>query len=373
MLTTLKQARIELAPFIDNGTCDVELQRQRINEALEALTDTADFECMKAIMRLRVFPGKIFSLPFEVEKLIMASVDGKPVSVNGPAYQFISSGPGDLDFRNTNTIFKDLVDLGEHPTAASIPQKLDSLDGSVIDTCGVGMRVIAFSTDPADEGSEMQIEGTTGDGLDAQVGASLLAQGEMIRINAWDGPEGFMTRNIVSGQDGINVNSWLGDYAHHSSKNYFKDITEIVKPETHGYVSLFAVWNSASNNFPIMAFLGKYHPRQTIPRFRWYGITSENGCCPSAVLGLVKLKCVPLVDDTDVLPIDSPRALKLMVQSISYENAGDIALAQQYRLAAVQAMASRDRSRSEQTNATHFINFQTRTAVGRTINKRSLI
>ncbi len=379
MLYTLDQARAAVRRFVDSGSCTLATIDARINEALERLTDNADFECMRAVVRISVCDLS-FTLPYNVEKILMVTLDGTPAHIFNQPYQFLSSGPGDLDMRGVGGSgcgcssgctsgscipWNDLLDQGEFPTMFDVPKcytwPVAGVDTEV-DVSETGMQLMAFSSAAEDAGKKLRVRGYNG--IKEMVGASVGAQGEEITIHAWDnGLEG-----SLSGWWGVNLNP---------SVNRFTDVTGIVKPETAGYVSLFAVAGSNSIAAPLayFSFLGKYHPRQTVPAFRRYALTSKDttSTCATNVLALVRLRPVPLVDGTDILYIDSMQALKLMVMAITEENKGNLQGALNFESQAVAVMQKRERARLQAAGAPVILNVDYRLSTGRYLNRGGLI
>lgn len=363
MLYTFDQARAAVRRFVDSGSCTLATIDARINEALERLTDNADFECMRAIVRISVCDLS-FTLPYNVEKILMVAIDGTPAHIFNQPYQFLSAGPGDLDARcggGTCVPWNDLLDQGEFPTMFDVPKcytwPVNGVD-TEFDVSESGLQLMAFSTAAEDAGRKLRIRGYNGS--KEMIGASVGAQGEEITIHAWDnGLEG-----SLSGWWGVNL---------HPSVNRFTDVTGIVKPETAGYVSLFAVAGSSSVTAPLayFSFLGKYHPRQTVPAFRRYALTSKDttSTCATAVLALVRLRPVPLVDGTDILPIDSLQALKLMVMAITEENKGNLQGAVNLENQALTVLQKREKARLQADGAPTIFNVDYRMSAGRFMNR----
>lgn len=352
MLYTLAQAREALKRFVDNGSCNVSVIDGRINEALERLTDHADFECMRAVVRVSTCKN-CFSLPYNVEKLLYADVNGTPAKVFGRPYQFMSSGPGDLDMRSSGSGFRDIMDQGELPVQFDIPTSYVDAGGVAVDLSATGMRLVAFSTAKEDVGLKLKVRGFSGSGNGDEIE-------DLVDIKRWDeGVEGriagFWGREIVT------------------SSEYFKEVSEIIKPETRGYVTMYAATGSdfapASTYF---SFLAKFHPQQTIPQFRRYAITNA-GCCASSILALVKLRHVPLVEADDILPIDSMQALKLAVMALREENAGNLAGADVYESKALAVMLNREKSRTQSDGVPVIYNTDYRLSLGRKMNKGRML
>lgn len=324
MLFTLKDARNALGRFIESGTCRTSVIDERINEALFRVMDMDDWDCLRKQVRVTV-NDRCFCLPYCVEKILWADIDGTAVRVYAEPYQFLSSGPGDLDTRTG--ILQDILDKGDGwPTMYDIPTKYELDD---VEYTPSGMPLFARCVSRSDVGKVLKVWGTN------TLGEEIY---EEIALVQWaDGVEG----NIVGKFDTISAG--IGALS-------FVDINRVIKPETSGYVSLYAT----DLDTKFMSFLAKYSPRETVPSFRRYAIT--NKCCQndSAVLALVRMRYVPLADEDDIVPIDNLQALKMMIIAIREENAGNIQGAVQYEMQAKRLMEERQRA-GHMTSGTPFV------------------
>jgi hypothetical protein len=209
-----------------------------------------------------------------------------------------------------------------------------------------GMRLAAFSTN----------------GADADLSFTVIVKNykneditEELRVQKWHG-----------GVEGELQGRW--DKSLKLSTNSFKEVIRVLKPETKGYVCLYAVDPARDYMFN----LAKYHPKQTIPGFRRYRITNKNYGEFTSILAMVRLRSVPLVSDNDILPIDSIQPLKLMVMAITAENAKDAQNAAIYMGAAQAAMTKREEAKTLTTGTPAILNMDYRTSIGRRVNGRVL-
>lgn len=357
MIYTLAQAREAVKRFVDAGSCHVATIDARVNEALERLTDNVDFECMQATIRIATCKLS-FSLPYNVEKLLFVDVNGTPAKIFGRAYQFMSSGTGDLDVRCGGSGFRDILDQGEFPLQFDIPKLIKHEDGTVVNVHREGMRLVALSTHAEDVGQVLKVRGFHGTGESIRTAG---AAGEDIAIQRWVGG--------VEGQLQGHFGSDIKLSAHR-----FSEVTEVLKPPTKGYITLYAT--RASNTAPeltVFSFLAKYHPDQRIPQFRRYAITNTSGNAPSSVLALVKMRHIPLVEADDILPIDSLQALKLMVMAIREENLGNLQGAINFEGQAVGVMLKRERAHTQSDGMPTMLNVDYRCSLGRRMNRRGVI
>jgi len=231
MLITLAEARALVARFVENGTCNATTIDARINEALCRITDMRDWECLRKLMRVSV-RGNAIGLPQSVEKILWADVDGTPSRVFGQAYQFLSSGPGDLDYRVSTSTFNDLVDAGDGwPVLYDMPRALP---------------IIALSEAGGDVGKILQVR-CVQDDVETVV---------EVPISQWkQGIEGQLHGTL----SGLTADSPSVD-----------SIARVIKPITSKPVSLYAVDPDTNEFF----YLAKYAPQETLPHFRRYTLTN---------------------------------------------------------------------------------------------------
>lgn len=306
---TFQEAKSQLGKFVDNGTCSTVVIGQRINEAIQRLIvkpEVQDSPRLNFLVRLKV-TNREFALPRGVEKIMAVDINGTPAHIFNKMYQFLSSGPGDLDDGYyLDQCSRNLMDLGEFPFQFQMPNK----EG--------GLSLVAFST--ARESSKLKVWGYDIRGNELY---------EELTINAFqNGTEGqiggnFIDQNIVS-------------------LNKFVEISKIIKSETSSSVKLYSVDTATSE----MWFVGSYHPKDTIPMFRRYRITAKpnksgvdaNERTDTCILAMVKLGYSELSENDDIVPIDSMPALKLMLMAIKYENDGNLQNAMAYEVNAVRLL-----------------------------------
>lgn len=296
-LYTLADARAALKAYVDNGSCDQTRIDDRLDEAMRRLFNKPDVP--HALHRLRVkLQNCCFPLPYFADAIVGFTVDGTPARVFGQAYEFLTSGPGDTLYPPAYGVMNNLIDLGEFPTQFDIPVEDDATTGRVEDT----YKLIAFSTSQADHGKTITVRG-----FDKRLGevaweSSTAGQGEEISINHWSG-----------GVEG----SVRGDLTeHHISTNYFRQVTRVFKPETAGYVSLYAF--NPSNKY--MFFLAKMHPNEKVPHYRRYRVTNCDNCA-HCILALVRLRYIRPTAEEDILPIQNLDAIKFMLMALKEEDA----------------------------------------------------
>lgn len=119
-----------------------------------------------------------------------------------------------------------------------------------------------------------------------------------------------------------------------STSIYVRRIDRVIKDVTTGDVRLYA-YNPTTD---VLEDIALYGPTETVPSYAkyklhaqtWPTTTSSTAgtCCPSlSVVALVKLKFIPAQVDSDLVLVDNVDAIKMMIQSMRYEENGDRASA----------------------------------------------
>jgi hypothetical protein len=313
-LLTLADARAFLKPYVDNGTCLNSTIDARVAEIEERLWPKADWRMSHRRVRVLV-KNQAFVLPLNVLKICGICVDGTPAALMTEAYEFSSSGPGDLDMATGS--LKNAVDQGEHPTQFDIPISRAS------DTAwSQGYHLIAFSASADDRAASITVRGY-GD-LNDEIYTTQngeLAPGEVIPIARW-----------AAGREG----SVLSIAGQPRSAAKFRSILRVYKPVTKAPVTLYAYDPVTSAMF----MLSKMEPETTVPSYRRYRLTGmsqpqvqeDNSILTdcASVLMLVKVGWQRATRATDVLFIQSLSALKMGAMALTAENAGNNAKAQEY-------------------------------------------
>lgn len=308
---TFLEAKNQLGKFVDNGTCSATIIGQRINEAVQRLIvkpELQDSPRLNYLVRIKS-SNREFALPRGVEKIMAVDINGTPGHVFNKMYQFLSSGPGDLDDGNMvlGNCSRHLMDLGEFPFQFQMPVRPG------------GLNLMAFSM--ARDTTKLKVWGL--DHRNNEIS-------EELTINQFfKGEEGQISGSFTDGSIKL-------------STNRFIEITRISKSTTSSAIVLYAVEPSTNETW----FVAKYHAKDSIPMFRRYRIinkknaTGEDGNerSDTCILAMVKLGYVELSEDDDIVPIDSISALKLMLIAIKYENDGNLNNALQFELNAVRLL-----------------------------------
>lgn len=94
---------------------------------------------------------------------------------------------------------------------------------------------------------------------------------------------------------------------------YIKSIYHIEKPETLGYVSLYAFDNGRSND---MALIGQYHPQETNPKYRRIRIGKQ--CSWARVI--YRVKAPQITSEYDYIPLENQRAILAALHAVDLED-----------------------------------------------------
>ena len=288
---TFGQAKQMLAraPYL-HGTADV---GELINNAVSALAGLNGWEFLRRLVRL-FSATPVFSLPQGVAGLTRACVNGRPASLHGTDYQFLHSGPGDLDgfLRRGFRLLpgNELADLGFSPIIVPLAAP------------------VALAAVSAHHDERPQAPVTV---------SGMSPSGERV------------TRKI---EVGAGVPGTAPDYSAFYSFDDapFMSIGSVVL-DSHAddYISLWGMEQSGRT-----FLLGHYHPSVQVPKFRQYKIGTGRG--PYDILAEVRIDPLPLVNDEDVLPIPSIEPIRLMMLYEHQVAMNELQSAQQYMQQAIQ-------------------------------------
>jgi hypothetical protein len=127
--------------------------------------------------------------------------------------------------------------------------------------------------------------------------------------------------------DGITVTVAL---PYGSTNVFVRRIDRVLKTKTQGALRAYAYW--AEND--VLEDLAVWDASEVSPTYSQYTINpgclpnnivnSTNNCDRLGIFALVKLRFIPVEVDADMVLIDNLDALKYMVQSIRYGEAGDV-------------------------------------------------
>ena len=259
----------------------------KINEAVQSLAGLAGWEFMRKLVRIST-TTPVFTLPQGAVALTRLCVNGRPASLHATDYQFLHSGPGDLS-RNPPPPGFNFVDVS--------PRTSDVAD----------MGFLPFST-PAS--GPMKFAATV--------------QGEasgVVTIYGIDTKGTPLAREItiVTGDSyGVPEDSAFDEY-------YFSHVTDVVIPEgAIQYITLFGM--SPENN---RLRLAEYHPNIIHPKFHAYQFAGPR--LPYYdMIAEIRFDPLPLVNDSDVVPVASLEPIKHMLLYDACLNMNELQTAQQY-------------------------------------------
>jgi len=310
VIYTVADARAFCAAYVDGGREESDPKvLDRLNESEMLLLREAKSIDFKRVARFYVDAGKTLPMPEMVESVLRVNFNGVAGSVRGMGYEFLSSGPGPEMDHTGGITGEDLKDLGDqYPTFYPIgvtPQ-----------------RIIAVSDDSRDLGLQIRLRGW--DAFNTEISPS--TPGEMLQISAWQG-----------GEVGVL------DYTHlRVSANDFQQLTSIVKPVTYGHVSLYAYDPDTHD----LWFLSRYAPHETQPGYRRYAVMNKACIGDCYIHALVKIRHVPLRNESDPMTIQDLMALRYMCQSLHKQQEGDVKAGMTFQTLAVRSVSKQSENKS---------------------------
>lgn len=275
----------EAAYLRSPATADDTTLGRRINSAITALAGLSGWQYLRRLVRT-FSAGPCFSLPQGAAELVRLCVNGSPASLHGQEYQFLHSGPGDLE-RYVKRGFRrvpdtDVADMGWSPL-------MNPLRGV---TFIAAVSQYVTEADPSDGQLHPQppvlVSGVAPDGRRVRRTVPVIqgssseypAYGDFSEDNAFS-----VIESVVLGDDGT-----------------YDGV--VCKRDRH--VTLFGFDQGGD-----AGILGDYHPSVKIPMFRQYQVAGERG--PLDLLAEVRIDPLPCVSDDDVLCVPSLEPVKLML------------------------------------------------------------
>lgn len=268
-------------PYINNGGCDPVTAGEVINDACERLVEWGKWKGL--VYRVRIcHKAGLLSLPPEVESVLQFADCGVPVQSYDSWYEFLPGGPGQLnDCKHALA----LVPREPSPCAFNVTK---------------GYKVRLYSDWAEDDGKAVLLQGINSDGNIVQtLDGSNIVDGEGFIVNNTNPPTG----TVLWGEGGIKV---------------------VQKEVTSGPLRLYQVDPDTDENAGLLAVWG---PNEEYPSYQRYFYGACRGTtCDGEETGryrpltfLCKKAFMPLVRDTDMVPITAAGALKNMVQAIWLE------------------------------------------------------
>lgn len=291
---TFGQAKqmLSRAPYL-HGTTDV---GEQINNAVAALAGLNGWEFLRRLVRL-FSATPVFSLPQGVAGLVRVCVNGAPASLRGTDYQFLHSGPGDLDnyLRQGFSLIptREVADMGFSPLMYPL---------------GSPSVLLATSAGADEHTTEPMTVRVSGYALNGE------------RISR--------QYDVVQGTP--DVAPVYEDFYDNRDTTFMTVESVVLGGNVDDYVTL---WGLGSDNSVVL--LGHYHPAVKAPKFRQYRIkTARPG--PFDILAEVRIDPLPLVNDDDIVPIPSLEPIRLMMLYEHQVAMNELQSAQQYMQQAMQ-------------------------------------
>lgn len=339
-LYTLGDALSACSRLVENGSgaCDPATVIDRINEACARAMQKGDWPHTLVTVRARV-DNHTFPLPEELESIRALNIDNESSTVNSPFFRFMDSGPGE-ERSWSGTGAKSVDEIGMFCTmydipSIEIPAGCRETDREFVSD---GLYIMAFSTSKSDASKSVTLQGL--DKYNAELGATgtVFTPSESVTIVPWAGAEGELKTAL----------STLP-----MSTRIYRQLSAWSKPETAGYISLYAVEPSTSR----MWFLAKAHPRATRPTWRRFQFRAQT-CCGSNVMILGKLAARKLVDMDDILPIQNIPAIKMMVTAIEFELKQQLKSAIEYEAQAIRLLSEQKAEHDSQGPVVQVVDHQ---------------
>ena len=305
--------------FVDSGAvCDPNALIDAIHEANQRLLLKADWPHTTMLVRAKV-DKDTFPLPREAASIRAVNFDNMPSTVESPYFQFMSAGPGEAQSW-TDGLNPNLEEVGRFPTMYDLPDTETWVGPLVSDITqnSLGLRIMAFSTSPADATKTIQIRGRSHTNTPHSSSSVEFNPDETVKIVPWNGAEGSLQGSLAQKP---------------MSANVYRSITSWTKPVTAGHISLYGVNPTTSE----MYFLAKAHPNDLAPTWRRFRIRNKLECGEN-ILMLCKIAAERPSLPTDIMPIQNLAAMKSMLQAISNENAGNLNAAVNFEANAVRLL-----------------------------------
>lgn len=263
------------------------------NLATQELVDEWDWPQLICRMKFKTTNCKI-NVPSEFDRILSLTVDGVPMTMQSPWYEFVGYGPqlaGAPPLTFDNTFLGELqgvLDMQEVATFQDIPS-----DGSLyyptvyatMDERVAGIRPTMILLGYDNNGQWVRSLNAAGSQID----------GVELAINGDSSPYGV------------------------TSPVAFSEITGTIKPVTKGYLSVYMTGGTQANYFVV-----SYAPYETQPFYRRYEIPGLSTGTTHCMKARLRKRFAPIVSDNDMLLIPNLPALSTMVQAVYYRESGNI-------------------------------------------------
>lgn len=326
---TLGQIRPQLARV--SGTSGFPTDSARIiallNQATEELMNEGDWPGVVDRYLFHTENGHII-LPWFLDRIMGVAVNNIPYSLKSPWYEFVEFGPGPQgDCQWVDSV----IDRDEVAIQAQFPSEDDG-PWTLYTKCEVDELVDGVRP-------TMLVKGTTPGGRRVRtLAGTAWVDGEYLELNGDTPPYTF------------------------AGTAQFASVTGVVKPETNGYIELWA-----TNGIPADdVLLATYAPQETTPSYHAYflptlkdycGMTTAFYCCNGCgssegassttdltVLVRGRKRFIPVQSDSDILIISNLPALIAMMMAIQKREVSDPQGYAAYKLNAIDIMQKEAKS-----------------------------
>lgn len=308
---TFGQIKAELARVAGSSGMSMNDVRVReiFNEATEELMNEGDWPGVVDRYQFRIRNGHII-LPYFLDRIMGVAVNNTAYSLRSPWYEFVEYGPGT---QNQCNWIDAVIDRDE--TAIQVPMPCGTA-WSLYTVCEVDERV-------ANVRPTLIVQGRNGANRIVRTYAGTAwMDGETLELNGDTDPFTFAGTAL------------------------FSEITNVIKPETNGYVELWGT-NGTSNEL-----LASYAPDETNPSYHAYflpTLSREIDCCClpcnddnperyATVLVRGRKRFIPVNSDNDPCIISNIPAMKAMFMAIQWKQTNNFESYAAYKATAVDIM-----------------------------------
>jgi len=212
-----------------------------------------------------------------------------PLPIRNGWFEFVANGPGQL-LVDDEDLISEVVDMGDNFVCIREPSDVDAAG------CRLKFYTDASSTQEV-ESVIIEVYGlnAAGDEIRTSVGTTRRS-GEQVTLTAAAG-------NVTTAQS-------------------FATLTQVVKPNTNGVVTVYAIDPDDSSE----TLIARYEPSEYLPQYRRYKVPkAPDNSDTYSPLVLAKRRFVAAVQMNDPLDIDNFNALSNAIDAVVYRDRSDTA------------------------------------------------
>ena len=168
------------------------------------------------------------------------------------------------------------------------------------------------------------------DPIDGNGSLELIVQGETMD-SQYNQKEALTIPVTGPSSPGVRIPLLINMAATDPGMTYFKKITQVTKPVTRGYIKLIGF---APQQLSQAVTLGYYAPHETNPLYKRMKVS----CTCEWVRIKYRRKTLTLVNDYDLIPLDSYQATLDLLKAIRLRETNNLELAEGYEMKAVQLL-----------------------------------